>query len=46
VKILGEPPSLSDRGRTPFAVNFEAIYDVTNYIKITHRDARVTKWSV
>ena len=45
VKILGEPPSLSDRGRTPFTVNFEAIYDVTNYIKITHRDARVTKWS-
>jgi hypothetical protein len=44
-KILGEPPNLSDRGRTPFTVNFEAIYDVTNYIKITHRDARTTKWS-
>lgn len=44
-KIISEPPSLSDRGRTPFTVNFEAIYDVTNYIKITHRDARTTKWS-
>jgi hypothetical protein len=44
-KILGEPPVLSDRGRTPFTVNFEAIYDSTNYVKITHRDARSSKWS-
>ena len=44
-KIMGDPPVLSDRGRTPFTVNFEAVYNVTNYVKFTHRDARTTKWS-
>jgi hypothetical protein len=44
-KIMGDPPVLSDRGATPFTVNWEAMYDATNYWKVTHRDARTTKWS-
>ena len=45
VHIMGDPPVLSSRDRTPFTVNFEAVYDSTNFVKITHRDARDTKWS-
>lgn len=45
VHLLGDPPVLSTRDRTPFSVNFEAVYDSTNFAKITHRDALTTKWS-
>jgi len=45
VHILGDPPVISSRDRTPFTVNFEATYDATNFIKITHRDAKNAKWS-
>jgi len=45
VHILGDPPVISGRERVPFNVSFEAVYDVTNFVKITHRDARNTKWS-
>jgi len=45
VHIMGDPPVLSSRDRTPFTVNFEAVYDATNFVKITHRDAQDTKWS-
>lgn len=45
VHILGDPPVISSRDRIPFTANFEAAHDVTNFIKITHRDARNTKWS-
>lgn len=43
--IMGDPPVISGRERVPFTVNFEAVYDATNFLKITHRDARTTKWS-
>lgn len=43
--IMGDPPAVSGRDRIAFTVNFEAVYDSTNFIKITHRDARTTKWS-
>jgi len=43
--IMGEPPAVGSRERIPFTVNFEATYDGTNYWKVTHRDARTTKWS-
>jgi len=46
INILGDPPVLSSRDRTPFTVNFEASYDATNFIKITHKDAKNVKWSV
>ena len=45
VHILGDPPVLSSRERIPFSINWEATFDSTNFIKITHRDARTTKWS-
>ena len=45
VHIMGDPPVISTRDRTPFTVNFEAVYDSTNFVKITHRDALTTKWS-
>jgi len=45
VHIMGDPPVISTRDRTPFTVNFEAVYDSTNFVKITARDARTTKWS-
>jgi len=45
VHILGDPPVISGRERVPFNVTFEAVYDATNFVKITHRDARNTKWS-
>ena len=45
VHILGDPPTLNARDRLAFTANFEAVYDSTNFIKITLRDARTTKWS-
>jgi len=45
VHILGDPPQISGRERIPFTLNFEAVYDSTNFVKITLRDARTTKWS-
>ena len=45
INILGDPPVLSSRDRTPFTVNFEATYDATNFIKITHKDGKNAKWS-
>lgn len=45
VHIMGDMPVISSRDRIPFTVNFEAVYDSTNFVKITHRDARTTKWS-
>jgi len=43
--IMGDPPTIGGRDRIPFSVNFEGVYDSTNFIKITHRDALSTKWS-
>jgi len=43
--IMGDPPAIGGRDRIPFSVGFEAVYDSTNFLKITHRDARTTKWS-
>ena len=45
VHILGDPPVISTRDRTPFTANFEAVYDSTAFVKISLRDARSTKWS-
>ena len=45
VHILGDPPTLNARDRLAFTANFEAVYDSTNFFKITLRDARTTKWS-
>ena len=45
VHIVGDPPVVSTRDRIPFTANFEAVYDATNFIKVTHRDARTTSWS-
>ena len=39
-------PNIAGRDRVPFTVDFMAIFDATNTIKITHRDARTTKWGV
>jgi len=43
--IMGDPPVITGRERVPFTVNFEAYYDATNFLKITHRDAKNVKWS-
>lgn len=45
IHILGDPPVITGRERTPFTVNWEAAYDSTNFIKVTLRDALSSKWS-
>jgi len=44
-RLIGDLPVISTRDRIPFTINFEGIYNVTNLMAITHRDARATKWS-
>ena len=44
-KLIGDLPVISTRDRIPFTINWEGVYDSTNLIKITHRDARATAWS-
>jgi len=44
-KIVGDSPVGSTRDRIPFSVNFEGVYDSTNSVKLTLRDARTTQWS-
>lgn len=39
-------PNITGRDRVPFTVDWMAIYDATNTIKVTLRDARTTKWGV
>jgi len=45
VHILGDPPTLNARDRLAFTINFEAVYDSTNFVKVTLRDARTSNWS-
>ena len=44
-KIIGELPVLSTRDRIPFPLTIEGVYNVTNLVKVTHRDALNAKWS-
>lgn len=44
-RLIGDLPVVSTRDRIPFTINFEGIYNATNLMAITHRDARTTKWS-
>jgi len=44
-RLIGDLPVISTRDRIPFTINFEGIYNATNLMAITHRDARTTKWS-
>ena len=44
-KIIGDLPVLSTRDRIPFPLTIEGVYNATNLIKITHRDALAAKWS-
>jgi len=45
IHILGDMPTVGGKERIPLSMKFKAVYDSTNTIKITHRDARTTKWS-
>ena len=44
-KIIGDLPQLNTRDRIPFTLNVEGVYNATNLIKVTHRDALAAKWS-
>lgn len=43
--VLEAFPNISGPGRVPFDISWEADYDSTNFVKVTLRDARSTKWS-
>jgi len=44
-KIIGDLPVLSTRDRIPFSLVIEGVYNATNLVKVTHRDALAAKWS-
>jgi len=44
-KIIGELPVVSTRDRIPFPLTIEGVYNATNLVKVTHRDAKDAKWS-
>jgi Fe-S cluster assembly iron-binding protein IscA len=46
IVILDAYPNISGRtDRTPLSVNFQGIYDSTNFVKVTLRDAQTTQYS-
>ncbi|MHA1225263.1 MAG: phage tail tube protein [Candidatus Hodarchaeales archaeon] len=45
VHYLNAHPQITGRDSHTFTIDFEAVYDSTNFVKITLRDGRNNKWS-